>query len=146
MEISYIITDDRIDEPAYQTAGSAGLDLQVVLDEPLVLQPNEVKMIGTGIRLDINHDTTMAVLAPRSGTGHKRGLILSNTIGIIDSDYQGEMKLSVWNRSTEPQTIKPFERIAQMVFVPVVRPTLKRVTDFETVTERGSNGYGSTGT
>lgn len=145
MKVELIQLNDKVDIPAYKTAGAGGVDLQAAIDEPLHLLPNQVELIGTGVAINIANSGYVAVLAPRSGTGHKRGLILGNGIGVIDSDYQGELKLSVWNRSQSVQTIEPLERIAQLVILPVQQVEFEVVEQF-TPSERGENGFGSTGT
>lgn len=130
--------------PAYGTAGSAGLDLRANLAEQVVLQPGEVKLIGTGYAVYLEDPAYAAMLLPRSGLGHKHGIVLGNLVGLIDSDYQGELKVSVWNRSAEPFTIEPGERIAQMVIVPVVQAEFVLTDDFIT-SDRGDGGFGHTG-
>ncbi len=130
--------------PAYATDGSAGLDLRAVLDEPLAVAPGETHLVPTGIAIYIGDPTLAAVLLPRSGLGHKHGLVLGNLTGLIDSDYQGQVFVSVWNRSSTAYTIEPAERIAQMVFVPVVQATFVEVDEFE-ASDRGSGGFGHSG-
>lgn len=130
--------------PAYATDGSAGLDLRALLDAPVVLQPGETTLIKTGLAIYIANPHLAAVILPRSGLGHKHGIVLGNLVGLIDSDYQGELMVSCWNRGQEAFTINPGERIAQLVFVPVVRANFETVTEFH-ATSRGSGGFGSTG-
>ncbi|WP_274584476.1 dUTP diphosphatase [Neisseria leonii] len=130
--------------PAYATPGSAGLDLRACLDTALTLAPGETALIPTGLAVHLADPDYAAVLLPRSGLGHKHGIVLGNLVGLIDSDYQGELKVSLWNRSSEPFTVEPFERIAQMVIVPVVQAAFKVVTEFAR-SERGEGGFGSTG-
>ena len=130
--------------PAYQTAGSAGLDLRAMLDEPLTLQPGETKLIKTGLAIHLADSNYAALILPRSGLGHKHGIVLGNLVGLIDSAYQGELMISTWNRSQTPFTIEPMERIAQLVIVPVVQMQMNIVQDFET-SDRGTGGFGSTG-
>ena len=130
--------------PAYATAGSAGLDLRAMLDAPLVLEPGQTTLIKTGMALYIADPGLAAVILPRSGLGHKNGIVLGNLVGLIDSDYQGELMVSCWNRSLIPFTINPGERIAQLVLVPVVRAEFETVTEFH-ATKRGTGGFGSTG-
>ncbi|WP_274571153.1 dUTP diphosphatase [Neisseria leonii] len=130
--------------PAYATPGSAGLDLRACLDTALTLAPGEAALIPTGLAVHLADPDYAAVLLPRSGLGHKHGIVLGNLVGLIDSDYQGELKVSLWNRSSEPFTVEPFERIAQMVIVPVVQAAFKVVTEFAR-SERGEGGFGSTG-
>ena len=146
MQVDVKILDPRIKEmmPAYQTAGSAGLDLRAMLDEPLTLQPGETKLIKTGLAIHLADSNYAALILPRSGLGHKHGIVLGNLVGLIDSDYQGELMISTWNRSQTPFTIEPLERIAQLVIVPVVQMQMNIVQDFET-SDRGTGGFGSTG-
>lgn len=142
------ILDSRIGEiiplPTYATDGSAGLDLRVCLNEPLVLEPQQTVLLPTGISIYIADPTLAAVILPRSGLGHKNGIVLGNLVGLIDSDYQGELKISCWNRSQEAFTINPGERIAQLVFVPVVQAAFEVVKEF-TQSSRGEGGFGSSG-
>ena len=146
MQVDVKILDPRIKEmmPAYQTAGSAGLDLRAMLDEPLTLQPGETKLIKTGLAIHLADSNYAALILPRSGLGHKHGIVLGNLVGLIDSDYQGELMISTWNRSQTPFTIEPMERIAQLVIVPDVQMQMNIVQDFET-SDRGTGGVGSTG-
>lgn len=130
--------------PQYATAGSAGLDLRACLDEPLEIAPGEVKLIPTGLAIHINDPGYAATVLPRSGLGHKHGVVLGNLVGLIDSDYQGPLMLSCWNRSDKSYTIQPAERIAQLVVVPVSRVTFDVVNEFSD-SERGEGGFGSTG-
>ncbi len=130
--------------PEVGTPGSAGVDLRACLDEPVTLAPGETILIGTGIAIHLKDPGFCAMILPRSGLGH-RGLVLGNLVGLIDSDYQGELKISTWNRGQEPQTIEPGDRIAQMVITPVIQPTLIEVDDFES-SSRGEGGFGHTGT
>jgi dUTP pyrophosphatase len=130
--------------PQYATEGAAGLDLRACLDAPLTLAPGAVALIGTGFAMHIADPGLAAVLLPRSGLGHKHGIVLGNLVGLIDSDYQGEVKVSCWNRGAAPFTIAPGERIAQLVLVPVVRARFEVVRDF-TPTARGDGGFGHTG-
>ena len=130
--------------PEIGTPGSAGVDLRACLDEPVTLAPGETILIGTGIAIHLENPGFCAIILPRSGLGH-RGLVLGNLVGLIDSDYQGELKISTWNRGQEPQTIEPGDRIAQMVITPVIQPTLIEVDDFES-SSRGEGGFGHTGT
>jgi dUTP pyrophosphatase len=130
--------------PAYATPGSAGLDLRACLDEPLVLAPGATALIPTGIAIHIADPGLAAMILPRSGLGHKHGIVLGNLVGLIDSDYQGPLMVSCWNRSTTAFTVQPFERIAQLVVVPVVQAHFRRVEDFAS-SERGGGGFGSTG-
>ncbi len=130
--------------PAYATEGSAGLDLRACLDSPLVIKPGETHLIPTGMALHIADATLAAMLLPRSGLGHKHGIVLGNLVGLIDSDYQGQVLVSCWNRGSEPFTVNAGERIAQMVFVPVVRARFDIVESFDE-TERGAGGFGHSG-
>jgi dUTP pyrophosphatase len=140
------VLDARMGEhlPAYATLGSAGLDLRACLDAPLVLQPGQSQLIPTGLSIHIGDPGLCAMLLPRSGLGHKHGIVLGNLVGLIDSDYQGPLMVSCWNRGQTAFTIEPMERIAQMVIVPVVQARFRRVESFET-SARGEGGFGSTG-
>ncbi len=133
--------------PAYATPGSAGLDLRACLDEPLLLPPGQTTLIATGLSLHIADPGLAALLLPRSGLGHKHGIVLGNLVGLIDSDYQGPLMVSCWNRGNAAFTIEPMERIAQMVIVPVVQAVFRRVDAFSAsaASDRGSAGFGSTG-
>ncbi|EMU4996175.1 TPA: dUTP diphosphatase [Neisseria gonorrhoeae] len=146
IEVEMKVLDERMADfiPAYATEGSAGLDLRACLDEEVVLQPGGTLLVPTGLAIYLANPAYTAVLLPRSGLGHKHGIVLGNLVGLIDSDYQGELKVSLWNRSSEPFTVKPFERIAQMVIVPVVQAGFKRVEEF-VGSSRGEGGFGSTG-
>jgi dUTP pyrophosphatase len=130
--------------PAYATPGSAGLDLRACLDAPLVLAPGQAQLIPTGLSIHIGDPGLAAMLLPRSGLGHKHGVVLGNLVGLIDSDYQGPLMVSCWNRGPAAFTIEPMERIAQMVIVPVVQATFRRVEVFD-ASSRGEGGFGSTG-
>jgi len=130
--------------PAYATPGSAGLDLRACVDASLVLQPGAAALIPTGLSIHIGDPGLAAMLLPRSGLGHKHGIVLGNLVGLIDSDYQGPLMVSCWNRGSEPFTVQPMERIAQMIIVPVVQAAFKRVDEFE-ASARGAGGFGSTG-
>lgn len=144
--IAVKILDERIKElPAYATPGSAGLDLRACLDQPLHLQPGETQFVPTGLAIHLADPSYAAMILPRSGLGHKHGIVLGNLVGLIDSDYQGPLMVSVWNRGQSEFVIEPFERIAQMVIVPVMQPTFHIVEDFDADTERGIGGFGSTG-
>ncbi len=135
---------DSIELPDYATTGSAGLDLRACLEAPITLQPGETTLIPTGLAIHIDDPTLAAVLLPRSGLGHKHGIVLGNLVGLIDSDYQGQVFVSCWNRSQQAFEIDIGERIAQMVFVPVVQVGFEQVDEF-TVSERGTGGFGHTG-
>jgi dUTP pyrophosphatase len=130
--------------PAYATPGSAGLDLRACLDAPLVLAPGQSQLVPTGLSIHIGDAGLCAMLLPRSGLGHKHGIVLGNLVGLIDSDYQGPLMVSCWNRGQAAFTIEPMERIAQMVIVPVVQAAFRRVDAFA-VSRRGDGGFGSTG-
>ena len=130
--------------PSYATAGSAGLDLRACLDAPLVLAPGATQLIPTGLSIFLDDPGLAAMILPRSGLGHKHGVVLCNLVGLIDSDYQGQLMVSTWNRSQLAYTVAPFERIAQLVVVPVVQVSLDVVEAFET-SERGAGGFGSSG-
>ncbi len=142
------ILDSRIGKefplPAYATAGSAGLDLRACLTADLVLEPGRAELIPTGLAIYVEDPGLAAVILPRSGLGHKHGIVLGNLVGLIDSDYQGQLMVSCWNRGREPFTIKPGERIAQLVVVPVVQVELDVVEDFAS-TSRGAGGFGHSG-
>jgi dUTP pyrophosphatase len=131
--------------PAYATPGSAGLDLRACLDAPLTLAPNAWQLVPTGLAVHLADPGYAALILPRSGLGHKHGIVLGNLVGLIDSDYQGQLMVSAWNRSDVAFTIEPMERIAQMVIVPVVQARFNIVSEFATESARGSGGYGSTG-
>jgi dUTP pyrophosphatase len=141
------VLDPRVADwmPAYATPGSAGLDLRACLDAPLVLAPGQAELIPTGLAIHIGDPGLAAMLLPRSGLGHKHGIVLGNLVGLIDSDYQGPLMVSCWNRGGAAFTIAPLDRIAQMVIVPVVQAAFRRVDDFES-SARGGGGFGSTGT
>lgn len=143
-KIQLKILDPRAQAPAYATGGAAGLDLRVIADAPQVLEPGQTTLLKTGLSLYIADPTLAAVILPRSGLGHKSGIVLGNLVGLIDSDYQGELMVSCWNRGLTAFTINPGERIAQLVFVPVVRAEFEVVTEFH-ASERGTGGFGSTG-
>lgn len=131
--------------PMYATTGSAGLDLRADIDSPLRIYPGTTELIPTGIAININDTGVAAVILPRSGLGHKYGIVLGNLVGLIDSDYQGELFVSTWNRGTEVFVINPGDRIAQMVFVPIVNASWQIVDDFSADTSRGAGGFGHTG-
>lgn len=142
------LLDERLGKtipmPTYATPGSAGLDLRACLDEPLTLQPGDVTLIDTGLAIHLGDPNLAAMILPRSGLGHKHGIVLGNLVGLVDSDYQGPLKVSCWHRGTEPYTIEPGERIAQLVVVPVKQMAFEVVGDMQT-TERGEGGFGSSG-
>jgi dUTP pyrophosphatase len=130
--------------PAYATEGSAGLDLRACLDAPLVLAPGQAELLPTGLAIHVDDPGLAAVILPRSGLGHRHGIVLGNLVGLIDSDYQGQLMVSCWNRGREPFTVNPGERIAQLVIVPVVQVQLEVVQDFA-ATRRGAGGFGHSG-
>ena len=135
---------DSIPLPHYATGGSAGLDLRACLEAPLVLEPGQTHLVPTGLAIHLDDSGLAAVLLPRSGLGHKHGIVLGNLVGLIDSDYQGQVMVSVWNRGNHPFTVEPGERIAQMVIVPVVQAAFRVVDSFDS-SARGEGGFGSTG-
>ena len=147
-EINVKILDPRVGRdfelPAHATDGSAGIDLRACIDMAMTLQPGDTELIPTGIAIHIGDNGLAAMLLPRSGLGHKHGIVLGNLVGLIDSDYQGQVYVSSWNRGSAAFTIEPGERIAQMVFVPVVQAKLVVVDDFE-ATQRGAGGFGHSG-
>ena len=140
------VLDPRMAEslPTYATPGSAGLDLRACLDAPLVLEPGQTALIPTGLAVHINDPGLAAMILPRSGLGHKHGIVLGNLVGLVDSDYQGPLMVSCWNRSSTVFTVEPMERIAQLVIVPVVQASF-RVVDAFGASDRGTSGFGSTG-
>ena len=146
MKIDVKIIDPRLTDnlPAYATPGSAGLDLRACLSEPLTLAPNAWQLIPTGIAIYLEDPGFAALILPRSGLGHKHGIVLGNLVGLIDSDYQGQLMVSAWNRSAVAFTIEPMERIAQLVIMPVVQAEFNVVSEFAP-SDRGEGGYGSTG-
>ncbi len=147
MQIDLKVLDARMAEylPRYATPGSAGLDLRALLDEPVTIAPGETRLVRTGLAIHIANPGFAALILPRSGLGHKKGIVLGNLVGLIDSDYQGELMISTWNRGSEPFTLEPFERLAQLVVVPAVQPEFRVVDEFD-ASERGEGGFGSTGT
>ncbi|WP_313298438.1 dUTP diphosphatase [Diaphorobacter sp.] len=147
MKIDVKILDPRMTDqlPAYATPGSAGLDLRACLDEPLELKPNAWQLVPTGIAIHLQDPGYAALILPRSGLGHKHGIVLGNLVGLIDSDYQGQLMVSAWNRSDVAFTLQPMERLAQLVIVPVVQAQFNVVQEFAASSERGEGGYGSTG-
>ncbi|MCK5435786.1 MAG: dUTP diphosphatase [Nitrosomonadaceae bacterium] len=140
------ILDSRLQDqhPAYATSGSAGLDLRACTESPITIQPGEVNLIPTGVAIYLADPGLAAMVLPRSGLGHKHGIVLGNLVGLIDSDYQGQILVSCWNRGQVPFLLNPLERIAQLVVVPVVRVNFNIVNDFEK-SNRGDKGFGSTG-
>ena len=144
--IDYKLLDERLagQPPAYATPGSAGLDLRACIDAALVVEPGQTVLLSTGLAIHIADPGLAAVILPRSGLGHKHGIVLGNLVGLIDSDYQGPLMVSCWNRGSLPYTVQPLERIAQLVIVPVVQARFCRVDSFED-SARGVGGFGSTG-
>ncbi|ALV06383.1 dUTP diphosphatase [Roseateles depolymerans] len=140
------VLDPRMAEhlPAYATPGSAGLDLRACLDEPLTLAPGQTHLVPTGLSIHIADPGLAAMILPRSGLGHKHGIVLGNLVGLIDSDYQGQLMVSVWNRGQDSFTLQPMDRMAQLVIVPVVQAQFRLVDDFD-ASSRGTGGFGSTG-
>jgi len=140
------VLDPRMAEqlPAYATPGSAGLDLRACLDAPLVLEPGQTHLIPTGLAIHVADPGLAAIILPRSGLGHKHGIVLGNLVGLIDSDYQGQLMVSCWNRGQASFTVQPMERIAQLVIVPVVQAQFRVVSEFG-ASDRGAGGFGSTG-
>ncbi len=147
MQVDIKILDERLREamPAYATPGSAGLDLRACLTEPLTLAPNAWQLVPTGMAVYLADPHYAAMILPRSGMGHKHGIVLGNLVGLIDSDYQGQLMVSAWNRTDVAFTIEPMERIAQLVIVPVVQASFNVVNEFADVSQRATDGYGSTG-
>jgi len=146
MKLDVKILDARLRDqlPAYATPGSAGLDLRACLEAPLTLEPDTWQLVPTGLAIHLADPGYAALILPRSGLGHKHGLVLGNLVGLIDSDYQGQLMVSAWNRGHAPYTITPLDRIAQLVIVPVAQAELNIVDDFAP-SARGTGGYGSTG-
>jgi len=140
------VLDARMAEqlPAYATPGSAGLDLRACLDAPVTLEPGQTSLVPTGLAIHIGDPGLAAVILPRSGLGHKHGIVLGNLVGLIDSDYQGQLMVSCWNRGSSTFVINPMERIAQLVLVPVVQAAFRVVEEFN-ASDRGEGGFGSTG-
>lgn len=147
-KIDLKVLDSRIGNqfplPAYATEGSAGLDLRACLDDALTVEPGQTHLVPTGLAIHIGDPSLAATILPRSGLGHKHGIVLGNLVGLIDSDYQGQLMVSVWNRGQDTFTIEPGDRIAQLVFVPVVQAEFNLVEDFD-ATERGEGGFGHSG-
>jgi len=149
LDVEFRVLDSRLEGlentgMVYASDGAAGLDLRATIVQPVVLAPGATLLFGTGIAVNIKNENYAAILLPRSGLGHKHGVVLGNLVGLIDSDYQGEVKVSLWNRGDRAYEVQPLERIAQMVIIPVVRAAFRRVSDFAP-TERGDNGFGSSG-
>lgn len=138
-------SDPNFPLPTRATDGSAGIDLRACIDEPVVINAGETKLIGTGMAIYIKDPNFAGIILPRSGLGHKHGIVLGNLVGLIDADYQGELMVSVWNRSDTDFTLNPAERMAQYMVVPVVRPSFEIVDEFSDDSERGAGGFGSSG-
>ena len=147
MNLDVMILDERLraQMPAYATPGSAGLDLRACLDAPLTLPPGAWQLVPTGMAIHLADPGYAALILPRSGLGHKHGIVLGNLVGLIDSDYQGQLMVSAWNRSDVAYTLAPMERLAQLVIVPVVQAQFNIVDAFPAASARGEGGYGSTG-
>ena len=148
-QIKLKILDDRVGKefplPEHATAGSAGMDLRACIDHPIIIKPGETQLISTGIAIHIEDTNLAATILPRSGLGHKQGIVLGNLVGLIDSDYQGPLMVSCWNRSDNAFTLKPGERLAQLVFLPIVQATFEIVDSFDS-SPRGTGGFGHSGT
>ena len=146
IDVDVKILNDKLRQsmPSYATEGSAGLDLRAMLEEPLCIEPGQTVLIKTGLAVHLKNPGYAAMILPRSGLGHKHGIVLGNLVGLIDSDYQGELMVSTWNRSNKPYTIEPMERLAQLVVVPVLQMNMRVVDSFE-ASDRGCQGFGSTG-
>ncbi len=146
MRIAVRILDPRLADqlPSYATPGSAGLDLRACIEQPLTIVPDQAVMLPTGMAIHLDDPGYCAMILPRSGLGHKHGIVLGNLVGLIDSDYQGPLQVSCWNRSAQPYTVQPLDRIAQLVIVPVKQVQFDLVDAF-TSSERGAGGFGSTG-
>ena len=145
-KIDVKVLDPRMKEllPAYATAGSAGLDLRAAIGEPLTIAPGSTHLVPTGLAIHIGDPAYAAMILPRSGLGHKHGIVLGNLVGLIDSDYQGELMISAWNRGQAEFTLQPMDRLAQLVIVPVLQVELNVVDEFD-ASQRGAGGFGSTG-
>ncbi len=139
------LINTEIPLPSYATDGSAGIDLRACIDEAITVKPNQTILIPSGIAINIHDPGLMAVIAPRSGLGIKHGIVLGNLIGVVDSDYLGQIQIGIWNRNTEPFIINPGDRICQMMFVPVIQVNLEIVDNFSCETQRGTGGFGHTG-
>jgi dUTP pyrophosphatase len=136
---------DAIPLPSYATDGSAAIDLRACVKEPIEIQSGETVVVGSGIAMNLKDPNLVGIIVPRSGLGINKGIILANTVGVIDSDYQGEVKIGLFNRGQNPYILKPAERICQMLFMPVTKATLTVVQEFSNTTHRGSGGFGHTG-
>ena len=147
MQVDIKILDARLRDnmPSYATPGSAGLDLRACIDAPVTLEPGQWQLIPTGMAMYLKDPGYAAMILPRSGMGHKHGIVLGNLVGLIDSDYQGQLMVSAWNRSQTAFTLQPMDRLAQLVIVPGVQPSFTGVDGFEALSDRGEGGYGPTG-
>lgn len=148
MQNIHVIVRDRRLKEIFLSQGSqdaAGYDLRASLEQPLVLMPGETELIDTGLSVYIRDPGVAATILPRSGLGHKHGIVLGNLVGLIDADYQGNLMMSVWNRSDRPFTIEPLDRLAQLVFLPVIKPTFEVVESFDAASARGEGGFGHSG-
>lgn len=139
-------TDSRFPLPTRATDGSAGIDLRACIDEPMMIKAGETVLIGTGLAIYLADPNYVGLIMPRSGLGHKHGIVLGNLTGVIDADYQGELMVSIWNRSQTDFVLQPAERMAQYLVVPVMRPTFEVVSEFSDISLRGAGGFGSSGT
>jgi dUTP pyrophosphatase len=146
MKIDLKVLDERMKDqlPAYATPGSAGLDLRACIDAPMIIEPGQTVLIPTGLAIHLDNPGYAAVILPRSGLGHKNGIVLGNLVGLIDSDYQGQLMVSTWNRGDKVFTLNPLDRLAQLVIVPVLQVEFNVVDEFGT-SDRGTGGFGSTG-
>ena len=138
--------DDKFPLPHRATDGSAGIDLRACIDEPIIIKASESQLIGTGLAIYIQDPDYVGFIMPRSGLGHKHGIVLGNLTGVIDADYQGELMVSIWNRSQTDYVLQPSEKMAQYLVVPIARPTFEIVAEFSDISVRGEGGFGSTGT
>ena len=138
--------DDKFPLPHRATDGSAGIDLRACIDEPIIIKAGESQLIGTGLAIYIQDPDYVGLIMPRSGLGHKHGIVLGNLTGVIDADYQGELMVSIWNRSQTDYVLQPGEKMAQYLVVPIARPTFEIVAEFSDISVRGEGGFGSTGT
>lgn len=145
--VQVIIRDPRLKDSflSQGSADSAGYDLRASLEQPVVIMPGEVELIDTGLSVYIGDPNIAATILPRSGLGHKNGIVLGNLVGLIDADYQGNLMMSVWNRSDRPYTIDPLDRVAQLVFLPIIKPTFNVVESFNEASVRGEGGFGHSG-
>jgi len=145
LKIVNTLVGEKISLPAYATDGSAGLDLRACIEKPVTVNPGQTILIASGVAINIHDPSLMAVIVPRSGLGIRNGIVLGNLVGVVDSDYLGEIKIGVWNRGSNPFIVNPGDRICQMMFVPVVQVNLSVVREFSCKTKRGTGGFGHTG-